>query len=89
MIGRKNRTTRTLLSLVGVSLMGVALVTASNAQTEEEQRPQPPTQCPDDSNVSILCRLKGTLVKKWVCETSRGRGVSGDLDEAVRRACKN
>ena len=86
MIGRKNRTTKTLFSLVCVSLMGVALVTASNAQAAEQQKP--PQHCPDDSKVSILCRLKGSLVKKWVCETSYGRGISDDLDEAVRGACE-
>jgi hypothetical protein len=82
-ISRKNRTNGTALSLFSVSLIGVALVTASNAQT-----PRSPEHCPGDTTVSIHCRLKGTLVKKWVCETSRGRGVSSDLDEAVRRACE-
>lgn len=91
-------TGKNLVGIAGVSVLGVLLMSAGKAQEtdvpdegvpqSDAREPEDIQQCPGDQKVQLTCRLKGTLVKKFVCNTKYGRGVNDDLNEAVRIACQ-
>lgn len=81
-----------LLSIASKTLLAVLLLTAADAQEaksseSEVRKAEKITVCPNDPNVRLTCRSKGTLVKKFVCATQHRRGVSDNLADAIRIAC--
>ena len=89
----------TLISIAFGAILGTFLLTSVDAQERDDQgpntpgseapTPELPEACPNDDEVQVSCRRMGTLVKKWVCETQNRRGVSDDLADAVRIACRS
>jgi hypothetical protein len=80
------------LSIASATMLAVLLFPAVNAQVPESpksevRQAEEIKSCPNDPNVQLTCLSKGTLVKKFVCTTQHGRGVSVNLAQAIRIAC--